>query len=705
MRFLAGAGTRGTLELVAEELLALLAEGTPPEQIALVVPSLEPRRASIEAVLASFAIPYAVEARTRFAATPLGQALVALLAFAWAGGGRRELYGFLRSPYSGVSRPSVDYAEGRLRGRAISAAARVEAETERFREAPLVALRELRAAASPVDGVRSVLAAMLRGAHRLDAPRAGEQARLDLRAYRACTDLLAELSTLETLGETVAPEELLTALRRLELSALAPGEQGRVAVIDLLGARTRRFEAVFVLGLEEGSLPRRGAGSPFLDDEARRVLGARLERPDPVSRDRYLFYSACTRAVRRLHLVREAVSDEGTPLEESPFWHAAVEVFSSEQVERATRRRALSELTWPIEAAPTERERLRSLARLSADPEALELAQALAEANDWGRRLTRAREAFRREPPLRNPTLLAQLGGRTMFGATELERFGDCSSAWFFERLIDPKTIDAEADALLRGKVAHQALYAFYSRLPRELGVERVTPPTLEPALAFLGRCLDEAFASGVRIELGEVEAAELHEALWRDLDRFLRDEAASPLTFLPRRFELGFGTDRSAPELQRGLELGEGLFASGKIDRIDIDPHSTRGIVQDYKSGKGSFSARQIDEERRLQVPLYMLVLRDLAGVEPLGGVYRALSGSRKARGMLRLEAREELPGFKGNDYLDEEQFWNQVETARSRALAAAQRIRRGELAHDPRGGECPSWCDLWTMCRVRRS
>jgi len=705
VRFLAGAGTRGTLELVAEELLMLLRGGTAPEQIALVAPTLEGRRASLETALTTFGIPYAIESRVRFAATTLGEALVALLAFTWSGGGRRELYTFLRSPYSGIARPSVDFTEGRLRGRAVSDAARVEEETERLREAPLVALRELRSAPSPLEGVRVVLASMLRAAHGLDDPPSGDHVRQDMRAFGAAADLLDELSELESLGERLAPTEVIAALARCEVSIAGTNEPGRVAVLDLLGARTRRFEVVFVLGLEEGSLPRRGASSPFLDDERRRELGRRLERPDPVSRDRYLFYCACTRATQRLYLVREAATDEGAPREESPFWHAAAEAFTPEQVDRSTRRRALSELTWPIETAPTERERLRALARLSADPQALELALALAEANGWSRRLSRARGAFRRETRLRNPALLAQLGSKTVFGATELERFVDCSSAWFFERLIDPKTIDAEADALLRGKVAHQTLYAFYSGLPRELGVERVTRTTLEPALRFLARCLDEAFGSGVRIELGEVEAAELREGLWRDLERFVGDESRSPLAFVPRRFELGFGTDRSAPELQRGLPLGEGLFVSGKIDRIDIDPHSARGIVQDYKSGKGSFSAREIDDERRLQVPLYMLVLRDLAGIEPLGGLYRALSGARAARGMLRLEARQELPGFKANDYLDEEQFWAQVETARGRALAAARRIRSGELAHDPRGGECPAWCDLWTMCRVARS
>src|SRR6185295_5899983 len=97
------------------------------------------------------------------------------------------------------------------------------------------------------------------------------------------------------------------------------------------------------------------------------------------------------------------------------------------------------------------------------------------------------------------------------------------------------------------------------------------------------------------------------------------------------------------------------------------------RGIVQDYKSGKGSHSAAQIDAEKRLQIPLYMLVLRDLVGVEPLGGIYRALAGAGSSRGMLRSEARDDLPGFKANDYLDEPAFWAQVEAARLRARDSA--------------------------------
>src|SRR5205814_8658931 len=140
-----------------------------------------------------------------------------------------------------------------------------------------------------------------------------------------------------------------------------------------------------------------------------------------------------------------------------------------------------------------------------------------------------------------------------------------------------------------------------------------------------------------------ELQERELRHGLWRDLEAFVREDAAAEAPLVPRRFEVSFGTERAPAELQRGLELAEGVTLSGKIDRIDVDPFSARGIVQDYKAGKHAHSAQQIESEKRLQIPLYMLVLRDLVGVEPLGGLYRPLSGERKARGLLREGVRED--------------------------------------------------------------
>jgi ATP-dependent helicase/DNAse subunit B len=709
LRFLEGAGLRGTLELVAEEVLALLRAGTAPEEIGIVCPSLDRWRAALDTAFSTLGVPYALEGRVRLGQTPFGQALLSFLRYAWLEGDRRDLFSFLRSPYSGLTRKHADFLEGRLRGRAVSAPERIEEEIQKLRGQPLPYLEGLRSAADPVTDVRDLARAMLEKAYGLHSPPTGETARLDLRAHEQVARLLDELEGWVELGQEVTRDEVVALLDHSTVRPPAAGEAGRVAVLDLLRARTRRFEVVFILGLQEGQLPRRAQSSPFLDEERKTELerssrGARLLRTDPVSRDRYLFYTACTRPTRRLYLVREAATDEGAPREPSPFWDEARSLFPPEEVERWTKRRALSALTWQLEGAPSERERLRAVAWLAAADS--KPARAIAGANGWDRRLDRALTAFQRPTRLTHPTVLEELRRKTSFSVTDLERFGDCSSMWLFERVVSPRSIDAEVDARLRGNVAHQALFSFFKGLPKRTGADRVRPEILPAALEFLRQCLAEALQAHVRLDFPELERRELEESLARDLEQLVRREAESPSPLVPDRFEVSFGYERSAQELQRGLDLG-GFTVSGKIDRIDRDPFGARGIVVDYKSGKSAYSARRIEDELHLQIPLYMLVLRDLVGIEPLGGVYRALAGEGIARGLLRADAQEDgVPGYPRNDYVDEESFWSQIERAQEQARTAVARIREGDVRHDPKGGfPCPTWCELWPMCRVKRS
>jgi ATP-dependent helicase/DNAse subunit B len=708
IRFLEGAGIRGTLELVADEILTLLREGTPADEIAIVCPSLERWRAPLDTAFATLGVPYSLEGRLRLGQTPFGQALLSLLRYAWLDGERRELFSFLRSPYSGITRAHADFLEGRLRGRGVVEPARVEEEIQKLRGQPLPHLEAVRSAQDPLAAVRDLARAMARAAHGLEAPPIHEAARFDLRAHEAAAKLVKELAGWHDVGGAASREEVVALLADAPVRLGAAAEAGRVAVLDLLRSRTRRWEVVFVVGLEEGRLPRRSQGSPFLDEERKAELerasrSGRLLRTDPVSRDRYLFYTACTRPTRRLYLVREAASDDGAPREPSPFWDEARTLFAADEVERWTRSRPLAALTWPLESAPSERERLRALASLSpAEPET---ATSLARANGWERRLDRALAAFRRPTRLTHPAVLEELRQKASFSVTDLERFADCSSMWFVERLLQPRSIDAEVDARLRGTVAHQALFTFFKGLPKRTGDERPRPENLEESLAFLRECLRDALQAHLRIDVPELERRELEQSLARDLEKLARREAESPSPLVPDRFEVSFGSERSAPELQRGLDLG-GFAVSGKIDRIDRDPFGARGMVVDYKSGRSAHTAAEIERELHLQIPLYMLVLRDLVGVEPLGGIYRALAGEGQARGVLRAEAREDgLPGFQRNDYVDEEAFWAGIERAQEHARAMVGRIREGDVRHDPKRGSCPQWCDLWPMCRVRRS
>jgi hypothetical protein len=129
----------------------------------------------------------------------------------------------------------------------------------------------------------------------------------------------------------------------------------------------------------------------------------------------------------------------------------------------------------------------------------------------------------------------------------------------------------------------------------------------------------------------------------------------------------------------------------------------SPRGLVWDYKSGASAHSAGEMERDGRLQIPLYILALRDLLGVEPLGGMYRALAGRRLARGLV-LAGEIETDGLARGDQLDTDAFWAQVTRATEVAASAVAGMRGGRVGHDPRTGECPGWCTLHTICRVWR-
>jgi len=72
-----------------------------------------------------------------------------------------------------------------------------------------------------------------------------------------------------------------------------------------------------------------------------------------------------------------------------------------------------------------------------------------------------------------------------------------------------------------------------------------------------------------------------VHDGLRRQLASFVRSEAELPHRFQPRYLEKSFDP----------LELG-GFAVTGRIDRIDVDPTSARGLVHDYKSTNAESAA-----------------------------------------------------------------------------------------------------------------
>jgi hypothetical protein len=85
------------------------------------------------------------------------------------------------------------------------------------------------------------------------------------------------------------------------------------------------------------------------------------------------------------------------------------------------------------------------------------------------------------------------------------------------------------------------------------------------------------------------------------------------------------------------------------------------------------------------------------------VAGLYRALGGERKVRGMA---VKGEIEGVVRNDQMDPVEFWAQVERAVGYANAIVARVRAGDVRRDPIGRSCPEWClrQAGGICRVAR-
>ena len=178
-------------------------------------------------------------------------------------------------------------------------------------------------------------------------------------------------------------------------------------------------------------------------------------------------------------------------------------------------------------------------------------------------------------------------------------------------------------------------------------------------------------------------------------IERLLERESRSETTLRPLLIEASFGDGDDAKK--PALHLGD-LALHGMIDRVDVTPDERFGVVYDYKTSSKVTSGAKLAEAGKLQLQLYARAIRDQWGIEPLGGLYYQLGGSRdpKPRGFVAGGDTTEGLDLKKPDFMDldqvEETVEAGVETARERAAA----MRRGAIGRDPNGGECPSWCQL---------
>ena len=390
--------------------------------------------------------------------TGLGRGLLALVRCA-AGrdAGADHLLAWLRTPGLLTQPGLADRLEARLRreGAHTAAQARDAWEAEHWKLDDLDRLARSRRPADFLAELERQLGRLFAGPYRRRAAVLRGPELEDPRVYATARAALAELrAVVEADPRTrLEPERVLAVLEELQVRLGEPPQPDRVQVAKPEAIRARRFEAVFVCGLQEGEFPTAASPEPFLPDEDRRAVarasGLRLPvREDRLERERFLFYTCCSRAERLLVLSSRSSDEEGNPQAESFFVEDVRDLLAPGA---ELRTRSLSEVTWPPEAAPTAAELERALAAAGARAE---------------------------EPtagPLGSEPLLERLAAREAVSAGALERFADCPVKWLVEDLLRPLELAPDPEAMVRGDYAHSVLEHTYRRLREETGERRVT--------------------------------------------------------------------------------------------------------------------------------------------------------------------------------------------------------------------------------------
>ena len=237
---------------------------------------------------------------------------------------------------------------------------------------------------------------MLSAAYGLERPPARRPRALDLRAYERLDAAARRARGLERARRARCPRRRRGRARAHAIRARA-GPRPAASPSSTSCARARAASrSCSCSAWRRGACRAVASDSPFLDDDrAGRARRARLRGP---TRSRATATSS-TRPARARRggstSCARRPTDDGSPREPSPFWEEVARPLRPPTTSRAgRRRRPLSALTWPIEDAPTERERLRALAALAAADDRGR-AEALARANGWERRLERALRRLR----------------------------------------------------------------------------------------------------------------------------------------------------------------------------------------------------------------------------------------------------------------------------------------------------------------------
>jgi len=536
----------------------------------------------------------------------------------------------------------------------------------------------------------------------------------DGRGLAALWDALDDRSdVLEKLGRGGAPigwTEFVDALASLAAETPqpqpppAPGAIRTASVDEIEGCRA---SFVLLVGLVEGSFPRRSAAQRFLatrpgeepSDAARRGHADEMLR----------FLRVLGAADRGALLVYPTTDAKGQPLLRAGFLDELLGALapSAEAAIHQSHSRFHPALLDGEDLAVSPADRLVLASALAGERNQLAKLRELARDPSQGEALAGAAAALRaldarsRGTPLgeyegliADEAAIAEIaksfGNDYTFSPSQLETYLNCPFQFFARHVLHlrpPEERDElDEDFTERGSRLHDILEKFES-LRLQAGEEYSDEDLLKTAIEeSLARDLDGM--SELDRGLHEIERRQIERATSLYIEQRAKYVGDSPAPPIPERLEYGFGEDETEFVVENGSET---VKLQGWIDRVDRVMTELGPIfrVIDYKSGKPP-SSKDVIDGWMLQLPLYaMAVERLLCEDGEFGPPDMGYWGLKE-------------PGYGSVKF---KTSWDEIKRATTeRVFDVLRRLRSGAFAVTPRRDHCETYCEYRSVCRIRQ-
>lgn len=459
-----------------------------------------------------------------------------------------------------------------------------------------------------------------------------EKAREYAQIYRLVMELLEQIEGL--LGkEEISLQEFADILdagfAEIEIGII-PGSIDRVVAGDMERTRLKQVKVLFVLGVNDGNIPRGSSKGGILSDIDREFLKDCAFELAPTPRQqmyiqRLYLYMNLTKPSERLYLSYAGVSSEGKSLRPSYLIDMVKRLFPQIQTERVEEKNSVIErITGVKDGLSVLSETLRDFREgRKYEQEPSELAALL---QLYGReetyaslvqKMTEASFMSYQHSPLSHVVAKSIYGSMLENSVSRLEKFAACAYAHFLQyglKLKEREEYGFEQADL--GNIYHNVLEVFAGKLadsdytwfdfPKEEG-ERLLRDALESCVAEYGETI---LYSNARYSY-------MVERFYRILCRTIHtlQQQLRGGAFVPKHFEMSFSKVENLEAVNIALTGQEKMKLRGRIDRIDTyeDEEHVYVKVIDYKSGNKKFDLAALYYGLQLQLVVYMNVAYEM--------------------------------------------------------------------------------------------